>query len=425
MNLINKCGVIMVEKIKSLLEKSSAIIEEMKATNKDSRDEFNIFNITGFASDEVKVCRMLAEILNPDGKHGCSAMFLESFIKSVLGLDFEPQELDEAWVYTECHTEQDRRIDIVIETAKRFIPIEVKLYALDQQGQCKHYYEYANSMGKPIKSLVYYLTLDGHLPHGDGCKGLTPLPDEEGYEELIPLSFKNDICSWLEEVMKMPMVLSSNTLTVNIGQFKYFLEEITGNMSREEKEKYSEIISENSKTFEAACAIAENIETAKENMLYKLFDALDNAMKTFAMEGDRLTNEFDYKYNDYEAIKRFYQRGKTYPALTYRYKTIDENKEAWLRIEVDHRLFFGFVLAENDENPGKLVLPDEEIKKQMNMDRLYKDGWWFYWEYLSVDDEDKSPNFVYPNDTLIKLFDQEYFDKFISDCVKRIGKFID
>ena len=143
------------------------------------------------------------------------------------------------------------------------------------------------------------------------------------------------------------------------------------------------------------------------------------------MEGDRLTNEFDYKYNNYEAIKNFYQRGKTYPALTYRYKTIDENKEVWLRIEVDHRLFFGFVLAENDENPGKLVLPDEEIKKQMNMDRLYKDGWWFFWEYLSADDEDKSPNFVYPNDTLIKLFDQEYFDKFISDCIKQIGKFID
>ena len=415
----------MVDKIKSLLERASTLVEELKVAKKDSDEEFNIFNITGFVSDEVKVCRMLAEILNPEGKHGCGAMFLESFMKGVLSLDFEPQELNEAWVYTECHTEQDRRIDIVIETTKRFIPIEVKLYATDQKGQCKHYYEYADSMNKPVKSLVYYLTLDGHLPQGDGCKGLTPLSNEEGYEELIALSFKNDICTWLEEVMTIPMVLHSNTLTINIGQFKYFLEEITGNMSREVKEKYSELISENSKTFEAACTIAENLETAKEQMLLKLFKALDEGMKTFGMEGNRLTNQHDYRYNEYESIKRFYRKGKTYPALTYKYKMIDESKEIWLRIEVDHRLFWGFVLTENGENPEKLVLPDDEIKKIMNLDRLYKEHWWFYWEYLSADDINKSPNFVYPNDILMKLFDQEYFDKFISDCIKQIGKFID
>ena len=415
----------LTENINSLLEKSSVIVEELKATKKDSGEDFNIFNITGFASDEVKVCRMLAEILNSDGKHGCGAIFLESFMKSVLGLDFETQELDKSWVYTECHTEQERRIDIVIETVKRFIPIEVKLYASDQQGQCKHYYEFANSMGKPIKSLVYYLTLDGHLPHGDGCKGLTPLQDAEGYEELVALSFKNDICSWLEDVMNMEAVLYSDRLTANIGQFKYFLEEITGNMSREVKEKYSEIISENSKTFEAACAISENLDAAKEQMLLKLFEALDEGMKTFGMEGERVTNEFDYRYNDCESIRRFYRKGKTYPALTYRYKTIDETKEIWLRIEVDHRLFWGFVLSENGENPGKLVLSDEEIKRIMNLSKLYKEHWWFYWEYLSVDDEDKSPNFVYPNDVLMKLFDQEYFEKFVSDCIKQIGKFID
>lgn len=411
--------------ITMLLNEASDIIKEHEQIRIAKGKEFNIFNITGFSSDEVKVCRMLAEILNPNGKHNCGEIFLESFLNNVLQLEFESEELEQAWVYTECHTEQERRIDIVIETALRFIPIEVKLYAADQQGQCKHYYEYANSMGKSIKSKVYFLTLDGHLPHGDGCDGLTPLPNEDGYEELIALSFKNDICTWLEKVMKIPMVLYSDTLSINIGQFKHFLEEITGNMSREVKEKYSELISENSKTFEAACAIAENLETAKEQMLLKLFEALDSGMKSFGMEGDRLTNEFDYKYNDYDSIKRFYRKGKTYPALTYKYKTIDDSKEIWLRIEVDHRLFFGFVLAENGDNPGKLVLPDEKIKEIMNMNRLYKEGWWLYWEYLSLDDEDKSPNFVYPNDVLMKLYDQEYFDKFVSDCIKQIGKFID
>lgn len=95
----------------------------------------------------------------------------------------------------------------------------------------------------------------------------------------------------------------------------------------------------------------------------------------------RTTNEFDYRYNDYESIRKFYRKGKTYSAVTYRYKTIDETKEIWLRIEVDYRLFWGFVLTENGENPGRLVLSDG-------------------------------------------VFDQEYFDNFVSDCIKQIGKFI-
>ena len=112
--------------IATLLNKASAIVEELKVIKTNSDETFNIFNITGFATDEVKVCRMLAEILSPDGKHKRGVFFLDSFINNVLGLDLEAQELNEAWVYTECHTDQERRIDIVIETTKRFIPIGLK-----------------------------------------------------------------------------------------------------------------------------------------------------------------------------------------------------------------------------------------------------------------------------------------------------------
>lgn len=48
------------------------------------------------------------------------------------------------------------------------------------------------------------------------------------------------------------------------------------------------------------------------------------------------------------------------------------------------------------------------------------ENWWFYWEYLLNDNEKSTPNFVNTNETMIKLFDREYFEKFVDLCVTRI-----
>lgn len=410
--------------IGELLECAGNIIETQRKDAKNSESEFNIFKITGIATDEVKVCRMLAEIIKSNGTHNRGTFFLSSFMKKVLSLDISDDEINQTRVYVEYHTEFDRRIDIAIISPNRFIPIEVKIYAADQPRQCRDYYDFALSQHKTEENKVYYLTLDGHLPHKDGTVGLTPIKENNaviGYKEIIPLSFGDDICEWLLWCLEQKEVSENPILKLNLWQFTDVLEGVSGRMDRKMKDSISECISNSKQSFEAATAIASSIENAKQNMLLKLFSALEEGIKNKNLPFEQLNNRFDYKYNDYEAIKRFYKREKTYPALTYRYKKIDKTKEIWFRIEVSYNLYCGFVVAENGENPGRLVMTQEEIKQFINpINGFREDSWWLYWEYLLNDDETLTPNFVNNNEALAEMFDEDKFAIFVDRCVDRI-----
>ena len=65
-------------------------------------------------------------------------------------------------VYKEYPIDEERRIDIVLTGNGRFIPVEVKIYAGEQQAQCCDYYQYAVKRDKD--TYVVYLTLHGTMP---------------------------------------------------------------------------------------------------------------------------------------------------------------------------------------------------------------------------------------------------------------------
>ena len=75
------------EAIKKMLEDVKLII----ATNRGERfrqgKEFNIFWIQGTANKEVKICRLIRELIDPNGSHGQGDIFLRSFIKNVLKVE--------------------------------------------------------------------------------------------------------------------------------------------------------------------------------------------------------------------------------------------------------------------------------------------------------------------------------------------------
>lgn len=414
----------MKEMIKDLMHKTESIIEDYKIKNESDKNEFNLFRITGISTDEVKICRMLTEILNPRGKHGMGSDYLFMFMKEVLSIDVWADELKNAKVFREFCIDDNRRIDIVISTTRRFIPIEVKLYADDQDSQCKDYYDYALKQPTIDKSNVYYLTLDSHLPQNDGANGLTSVRQNDvltGYEEITPISFGGDIVYWLKMCIE---ITSDNLVTTNLIQFKNVLEELSGNMGNEMNAYVVQSISENEKTFEAACKIAENVNKAKEELLYKVLSAIERKLLLENLPIERITNRFDYKFNNYEAIRKFYSNRKMYPAIVYRCKKIDDSKEIWFMVEVEWNLYCGFVLAENNENNIDASQCHELIKQHINLPYGFNDeNWWFYWEYLL--DEDDTPNFVYNNETLTKLFDADCFEEFIDKCVKRIKFLLD
>lgn len=414
----------MIADITALLDEVSGILKKHKQSRMNNGDDFNIFKITGIQSDEVKMCRMLAEIIDPKGTHNTGLFFIRSFVKKVLYLDIAEDELASARVYVEYHTGADRRIDIAIVTNKRFIPIEVKIYAEDQTRQCKDYYDFALTQKKPVESKVYYLTLDGHLPQKSGIEGLTSIENDNtvvGYEEIVAISFRKEICSWLEECLEEPELAEKITLRTNIEQFLFVLGELSGNMSKKINQEISNLIGGNSEAFAAASAIAENVQEAKKEMLYKLFSSLELKLAIHGFDYDLVDDRYNYRHNNNEAIEKFYNGRKTWPSLTYRCKKIDETREIWFRIEVDHNLYCGFVVAENSDNPGELVMSHEEIEKYIEVPHgFYEDSWWFYWEYLLNDEEKSTPNFVNTNDVMINMFDKGYFGKFVDLCAARI-----
>ena len=54
--------------------------------------------------------------------------------------------------------DNERRIDIVIQNSRFFIPIEVKIYAGEQEGQCYDYFQYVRN------ARLVYLTRFGDAP---------------------------------------------------------------------------------------------------------------------------------------------------------------------------------------------------------------------------------------------------------------------
>lgn len=413
--------------VSSLISEIESIVNQYKIEKEKNGESFNILEISGINTLEVKMCRILAEIINPKGSHNQGTSFLKSFVREVLRMEMFNDEIDKSSVFTEYQTDKHRRIDIVILTPKRFIPIEVKLYALDQQNQCADYYCYAKSKGD-IKSKVFYLTIDGHLPYEHS--GLTPVEQNGeivGFEEVTAISFSDDVCRWLDNVINS--INDKPLLKLNLLQVKNALEKLGGSMDKELNNRIANVISESSDSLRAALAISDCVNIAKENLMAKMFSAFEQSVSLLNYPLEKLNNKFYYKNEGNYLIHSFCSKktSKICPAIPYRYKKLNAKKEIWFMIEVGNYggLHCGFLTAKNGDDISKLCVSNDELKTHINIPFGFnKDEGWFYWEYLPLHDNDglpdTSPDFKLSNEAFIKLFDDENFNEFIDRCMLRI-----
>ena len=114
-------------------------------------DSYNIFQVLEIESKEVLICRFLGDLLDPNGSHGCEIEFLKRFFKLLKAEEVSDAELMNAKVVLEEHTDNNRRIDIVIHLSTEVYPIEVKIWAEDQDGQLYDYLEYFNCIFNYIR----------------------------------------------------------------------------------------------------------------------------------------------------------------------------------------------------------------------------------------------------------------------------------
>ena len=203
--------------VQELLSKISLTLKKFDTVYEYTGKKFNVFDILGIGEKEVIICRFMRELLSPFGSHYRGAIFLKSFVKKVLKLDDIPNsELENAEVLCEFVTSQHRRIDIVIKTEKYFIPIEVKIYAGDQNAQIKDYAYEGKTSGKNYLG-IYYLTRNGEEPSEKSSCG----------EKVNCISFKEDITEWLEYCLKLPEVVETAPMRENLLQFTATIKKFT------------------------------------------------------------------------------------------------------------------------------------------------------------------------------------------------------
>lgn len=178
--------------INSLLSEVGYISKEYDEIYRNTGGYFNIFSIANIGYDEITICRVIKELIDPKGSHYQGAAYLKLFMECVLKQDFDIEELEHAVVEREKLIVGNKRIDLYIKIpGKASIPIEVKIYAGDQPSQCCDYFRYA------YNSKLYYLTLDGHMPSEKSLAALDP-------KNVKSISFKKEILEWLTECLKLP-----------------------------------------------------------------------------------------------------------------------------------------------------------------------------------------------------------------------------
>ena len=107
------------------LENIYSILNKYKEKENKTGNNISILKISSKDHDEVVVCRLIAFLLNPKENHNQDVKFLNLFLEEMGEETIQQNENFD--VITEFPTDQGRRIDIVLKSNKRFIPIEVKI----------------------------------------------------------------------------------------------------------------------------------------------------------------------------------------------------------------------------------------------------------------------------------------------------------
>jgi hypothetical protein len=205
--------------IQNLLNQVGIIVKKNNEILDATGGRFNVFNVIGLASDEVRLhSALLAELLRPNGTHGLKDEFLKAFIKQ---LGIENFDCQSAKVEVEKSiglvTDTDGgRIDLVISDKNgSAIIIENKIYAGDQNAQLIRYNEYAIKKHRD-KYNILYLTLDGKVATDGSAKGVT-------YSQI---SYAEHILDWLERCLNLSVRQPLVRETIN--QYISLIKQLTG-----------------------------------------------------------------------------------------------------------------------------------------------------------------------------------------------------
>jgi hypothetical protein len=394
-----------MECMQKLLEEMSVILKNYDEKRHSNSSDFNILQVLGVGSKEVPVCRLFCELLNPHGSHGKGILFLDSFLRNVLKQDmFSEDEMKSAVITKEELIDNDRRIDIFVMIAGRAFPIEVKLYAKDQDRQCVEYYEYSKRYD--AGTVIYYLTLDRHEPSEDS-KGNLSLGDN-----LRLISFADEIVIWLQDCLENNEIRQNMVLQSILEQFLDVINMMTGRNRKEIAMQIQNLIVDKD-AFRAANAISMELPAIKARMMKRVFTDIEKKLK----EKDICTIYADYK----ERVYGYYeQKGSNWPSLNY---ILNDEKTLALRIEIDHCLYYGVCNWDDSSKSNPHGLNDDLdriVAKRVPKYTGQKTDVFYLWKYLPIDKID----FRGCNEEYMKLYDAKSYGEMIGKICDEILSFL-
>ena len=286
------------KKVQGFLQKTYKIIvdyqqEKLKQLHcgENTGNQFNIFEIIGISTREVYMCRILAELLNPNGCHCQRTKYLDLFCNRFLPDRIKKEiKTENVSVITEDLTKnlddigkEYRRIDIVIdEKDGHYIPIEVKINALEQQEQCSDYLYSARKIYEERHknkndAVIFYLTKTGEMPISISS---------EDEDSVMCISWIQ-LVDWLNECICQIDTIRKIPITEIIMQYKTAIENFLQEGNNTMDENIIKMIIENAENLECAEKIAENIGEAKRSKWIELKEKIR----------DRITSQKSYDEN--------------------------------------------------------------------------------------------------------------------------------
>ncbi|GHV91765.1 hypothetical protein AGMMS50268_22680 [Spirochaetia bacterium] len=240
-----------------LLDGVTGIIKRYEAQWQKTGEKYNLFKVAGIAHKEVIMCRVLADLMNPQGTHGQGSRFLRLFWETIAPkLPDRPTagrpalDIEHTRVTTEYVIDENRRIDITFEDGKVFVPIEVKIWAGDQPKQIADYFAFAKTKNGNNHIPVLYLTVDGHEPSDASKAGI----GKDGY---VPLSFRNDILVWLEACARENTAETTVPVRENLRQLIAVVKSLCGKSEDAEMEDaIFKLVTKDDDSVRAALAIS-------------------------------------------------------------------------------------------------------------------------------------------------------------------------
>lgn len=259
------------------------ILEIKQKTNHYRANNFTVFSALRNETDEEKThTTFLYEILRPDGQHGMKDAFLKDFFKTVLKID---NYTNTAKIFQEFHIDSKDdnygRLDLCIVTDSAWYPIEIKIYADDQEHQIERYYNFARD--KSNVSRVYYLTLNGRSPSE---KSLGKI-GKESEDDVICISFAKEIHAWLNNCVDIANHKHAQDVVAVINQYQTLLNKLTEEQQDDVyMDAINKLICSSKENYECAVAFEKGLVAARTQKLKELF----NDIRKYLSENEKLQN---------------------------------------------------------------------------------------------------------------------------------------